>query len=74
LIDKEESSTIVACLSYILNNSVRYEVADSALLKDLIDLGLPKENCESITKVYKEYSEKLKEQRLSKVLKSTILT
>ncbi len=69
ILDREEISAIIACLYYILNNSIKYEVVETALLKDLIDLGLPKENCESITRVYKEHIEKLKEKRSLKVLK-----
>lgn len=47
-------------------------MTDDVLLKDLIDLGLPKENCESITKVYKENAQKLKEKKESNTLKSNL--
>lgn len=41
------------------------------LQKELIDLGLPKENVESITKTYKNNREKLLEKSTEKMLKST---
>ncbi len=69
-IDREEIISIIASLDYIIENSVRYGVSDDVLLKDLIDLGLPKENCESITKGYKENSAKLREKKEQKTMKS----
>ena len=60
----------MACLDYIINNSVKFGVVDQALLKDLISLGLPKENCESIVKVYKENGPKLSDKYKKKILKS----
>jgi len=56
-------------LDFIITNSVRYEVPDAVLLKELIDFGLPKENCESITKIYKENGEKLKDKKIETILK-----
>lgn len=48
---------------------MRYEVKDTVLLKELIDLGLPKENCESIVKVFRDNLEKLKEKKLNSIFK-----
>ena len=50
-------------MDYIISNSIRYGVSDDTLLKDLIDLGLPKENCESITKGFRENAQKLREKK-----------
>jgi hypothetical protein len=60
----------LASIDYILSNSARYGITDDLLLKDLIDLGLPKENCESITRSYKENAQKLREKKESNTLKS----
>jgi len=65
----DEIHSILASLEYIITNSVRYEVSDAVLLKELIDLGLPKENCESILKIYKENADKLKEKKVKTILK-----
>lgn len=42
---------------------------DTVLLKELIDLGLPKENCESIVKAFQDNLERLKEKKLNSILK-----
>lgn len=52
-------NAVVATLNFILHNSVRFHASDVVLNKELIDLGLPKENVESITKSYKGQKEKL---------------
>lgn len=58
-LDIYEMNAVVATLNFILHNSVRFHVSDAILNKELIDLGLPKENVESITKSYKGQKEKL---------------
>jgi len=60
---RDEIISILASLDYIISNSIRYGVSDDTLLKDLIDLGLPKENCESITKGFRENAQKLREKK-----------
>lgn len=40
--NEEEINSILASLEFILSNSIRFDVEDSVLLKELIDLGLPK--------------------------------
>jgi hypothetical protein len=52
-LDVYEMNAVVSTLNFILYNSVRFNVPDGTLNKELIDLGLPKENVESITKTYK---------------------
>lgn len=69
---RDEITSILASLDYIIANSVRYGVTDETLLKDLIDLGLPKENCESITKGYRENSQKLREKKENQTIKGTL--
>ena len=40
--NEEEINSILSSLEFILSNSIRFDVEDSVLLKELIDLGLPK--------------------------------
>lgn len=49
-----------------------FQVADSVLNKELLDLGLPKENVESIAKVYKGSRDKLIEASLERAITSTL--
>ena len=69
---RDEIISILASLDYVITNSIRYGITDDILLKDLIDLGLPKENCESITRVYKESMPKLREKKEKSTLKSIV--
>lgn len=64
-------NAVAATLYFILSNSVMYQVSDTTLNKELVDLGLPKgifhsyaENVESITKIFKANREKLIEVSL----------
>ena len=70
--------SVIATLQFVLENSITFNVSDSTLNKELIDLGLPKcnkgdniENVESITKTYKSSKDKLIEKSIENVLKST---
>ena len=70
-------NAVAATLYFILNNSVMYQVSDTTLNKELVDLGLPKgichfhaENVESITKIYKANREKLIEVSLERAFSS----
>eukprot|EP00828_Plagiopyla_frontata_P015125 TRINITY_DN19660_c0_g1_i2.p2 TRINITY_DN19660_c0_g1~~TRINITY_DN19660_c0_g1_i2.p2 ORF type:complete len:194 (+),score=59.77 TRINITY_DN19660_c0_g1_i2:66-647(+) len=64
--NNEEINSIIASLEFILSNSTRYDISDVILLKELINLGLPKENCDMIGKAFKENKEKLKYAALKK--------
>lgn len=70
-LDTYEINAVAATLNFILHNSVEFHVSDIVLNKELIDLGLPKENVESITKSYKASREKLLEKALDKMPKGT---
>jgi len=37
-------NAVIATLNFILHNSVMFQVSDSQLNKELVDLGLPKGN------------------------------
>lgn len=66
-------NAVISTLNFILYNSIQSHVTDSVLNKELIDLGLPKENVESITKTYKTNRDKLLERSLDKIPKCTYL-
>lgn len=42
----DEINSIIACLEFIISNSCCYDISEIILTKELIDLGLPKENGE----------------------------
>ena len=41
-LDIYEMNAVAATLNFILQNSVMFQVSDSILNKELVDLGLPK--------------------------------
>ena len=46
-----EINSAIAVLTFIILNASKYTPTDQQLINDLVNLGLPKENCESIAKV-----------------------
>ena len=56
----DEINSIIACLEFIISNSCCYDISENILTKELIDLGLPKENVEQIVKIYKANKDKLR--------------
>ena len=54
LLGDNEKNSVLASIEFIIKNSVRFDVPVEILLQDLISLGLPKENCGSIAKIYKK--------------------
>lgn len=57
---ENQSKTIVAMLDFILTNSAKNGVEPEQLTKELIDLGIPKENCQSLCKIVEQNAEKLR--------------
>lgn len=57
---ENQSKTIVAMLDFILTNSAKNAVEPDQLMKELIDLGIPKENCQSLCKIMELNSQKLR--------------
>lgn len=55
-----EAKTIVAMLDFIISNSARNNVDQEQLMKELIDLGIPKENCQSLCKIMEQNQEKIR--------------
>lgn len=64
-----ECQTIVAIVDFILGNAAKNNVESETLLKELIDLGIPKENCQSICKIYEANLEKLRQAFMQKTLR-----
>lgn len=57
---ENQTKTIVAMLDFILTNSAKNSVEPDQLMKELIDLGIPKENCQSLCKIMELNSQKLR--------------
>mmetsp|Transcript_3462 Transcript_3462/g.12482 ORF Transcript_3462/g.12482 Transcript_3462/m.12482 type:complete len:212 (-) Transcript_3462:103-738(-) len=55
----------VASLHFILSHAAGHAVDDVTLVKELQQLGLPKEHSESVCRPYREYSTKLREKLAS---------
>jgi hypothetical protein len=57
---EEECNIIISVLEFIIKNSAKFEVEESTLNQELQQLGLPQENADSITRVYKNHRENLR--------------
>ena len=52
---------ITAAVHFILTNAARYDLDEISLTQEIQQLGLPKENAEAITKLYREHKDGLRE-------------
>lgn len=59
---EDEAVIIISVLEFILKTSTKFEVDDFVLNQELQQLGLPNENADSISKVYKNTRENLKKK------------
>lgn len=66
-----EAKTIIAMLDFIITNSAKNDISSEDLMKELIDLGIPKENCQSLSKVIEQNQEKLRSSFRDKVLRQS---
>jgi len=57
---KQDSKSVIAVLSFILVNGVKNCITSETLNRELTDLGIPKENCTSIVKIFKDNFSALK--------------
>lgn len=57
---ENQAKTIVAMIDFIMTNSAKNSVEPDQLMKELIDLGIPKENCQSLCKIVEQNAEKLR--------------
>lgn len=49
----------MASIHFIITNSAKYDIDDKVLIQEIQQLGLPKENSETITKLYREHKDEL---------------
>ena len=59
-LSETEARTTIAMLDFILTSSAKNGIEGSQLMKELIDLGIPKENCASLAKVHDKNIQKLR--------------
>jgi len=64
-----EAKTIIAMIDFIISNAAKNNVDQEQLMKELIDLGIPKENCQSLCKILEQNLEKLRNKFKSNVLR-----
>ena len=60
-LNEQESKIVISVLDFIFRNSAKFDVEDIALNQELQQLGLPQENADSISKVFKNQKLKLRE-------------
>lgn len=58
---------------FILANSAKNDIESAQLMKELIDLGIPKENCQSFAKVHDKYVKKVRAVLADKVLRGEFI-
>jgi len=56
----DDASIVISVLEFIFKNASKYEVEEIVLNQELQQLGLPQENADSISKVFKNQRESLK--------------
>ena len=65
-LNEQESKIVISVLDFIFRNSAKFDVEDIALSQELQQLGLPQENAESISKVFKNQKLKFKNKKNKK--------
>eukprot|EP01028_Stygiella_incarcerata_P013037 TRINITY_DN81083_c0_g1_i1.p1 TRINITY_DN81083_c0_g1~~TRINITY_DN81083_c0_g1_i1.p1 ORF type:complete len:209 (-),score=58.04 TRINITY_DN81083_c0_g1_i1:83-709(-) len=65
----EDQKAILACLAFILTQSVRFSVAHETLSKELEQLGLPREHCFSIGRTLRDHFKALERSLREEVLR-----
>lgn len=64
----------IAAVHFMLTNSAKFDLDEKSLVQEIQQLGLPKENTEAISKLYREQKDNLREKfaensyRVSKLL------
>lgn len=56
-----DSLIVISVIEFILSSSAKFDVDDLILNQELLQLGLPQENCDSISKVFKLKKTNLRE-------------
>jgi len=68
-LDGSDVKGSLAALVWIVSSAARYDVEDTTLSNELQQLGLPKEHCDTISRTYRENSEKLRQKFAEQVFK-----
>ena len=50
----------IAALHFMITNAAKYDLDDTSLIQEILQLGLPKENTEAIAKQYREFKDQLR--------------
>eukprot|EP00357_Protocruzia_adherens_P023343 CAMPEP_0114995278 /NCGR_PEP_ID=MMETSP0216-20121206/13636_1 /TAXON_ID=223996 /ORGANISM="Protocruzia adherens, Strain Boccale" /LENGTH=188 /DNA_ID=CAMNT_0002359293 /DNA_START=29 /DNA_END=595 /DNA_ORIENTATION=+ len=69
-----EKKGAIAVIEYILSNGAKYDVASETLSKELQQLGLPKENGDSMTKTFNDHKDRVQAYQKNLYLKLPKLT
>lgn len=64
---EEDSLIIMSVLEFILKNAAKFDLEDIILNQELQQLGLPQENSDSISKVFKNQKENIKNKLKSSI-------
>jgi len=60
---------VIAALDFILTNGAKYNVDEQVLVTELQQLGLPKENCDSLVRPFVESRQAMQEKLLARSLR-----
>jgi hypothetical protein len=66
---EEEATIILSVLEFIIKNSAKFDVEDLILNQELQQLGLPQENADSISKVFKNQKENIRKKLNQEIFK-----
>jgi len=67
----DDSTIVISVLEFIFRNSSKFDVEDIVLNQELQQLGLPQENADSISKVFKNQKENLKNKLRDQIFSFT---
>eukprot|EP00698_Gefionella_okellyi_P006619 TRINITY_DN15943_c0_g1_i1.p1 TRINITY_DN15943_c0_g1~~TRINITY_DN15943_c0_g1_i1.p1 ORF type:complete len:197 (-),score=35.85 TRINITY_DN15943_c0_g1_i1:49-639(-) len=67
-LDPSETKAAVAAVHYILHSAAKYGVDANDLMTELQQLGLPKEQCDAVGRVFREKAESVQESLASQTL------
>lgn len=68
-ISDSDVKALIAAVDFIITNGAKYNVDDQVLVTELQQLGLPKENCDSLVRPFAESKQALQEKLHSRSLR-----
>lgn len=66
-LNPDDASIVLSVLEFIFKNSAKFDIEDIVLNQELLQLGIPQENADSISKVFKNQKENLKNKLRDKI-------